>query len=164
MKLLAFGAFSVLTGVGSLALAFSRFDVVGFTFFLMTAAVAFAAFKEMKRWPVRLLPLLFIAVAFASCFSAERSGTAWARSVGATIAAQCTRDRSCPITPAGFAAATPGARVEREVVPMRATLTYWRNGDGLGFRIGARGPLGTTTFVGGVDQALQYKTFNEAGG
>ena len=162
MKLLGFVVFAIATAATAVMVAFSRFDVVGFSFCVLSVALAIGGALMTTRWLLRLVPPLFVVVGLGSCFQVSRLTEAWGESVAASTVARCTRDRVCPVVPDGFTPSPPeGAAME--VAQSRIRMDYQRDDDGRAFRLRVRGPVGSSKWSGGVDQAAVAYSFVAAG-
>lgn len=135
-------------------MSLSRFDVVGFAFFLLAAAMAVVSLKgKSGLFGVRIAPLLGLLAVIGYCGDVNRGAVDDAQAAGPAIAAACKRDGACPAIPAGFV--DVGGAVMQRLRGDRVTLSYHRQDDGRGFRLRAMGPMSSTWWVGGVDEGFR---------
>lgn len=151
--------FAAATGVVAWGMTYCRFDVVGFTLFLVAAALAIAGARQRGASPiVRLLPPLVVLGGLGACFAIKGVVDDEGRVVGAAIVDACTRAGTCPAAPDGFVAETippPFMSARRVVAGGRASIRYTRGADARGFRLRVMGPIDSRWYVGGVGRPLE---------
>jgi hypothetical protein len=135
-------------------MSLSRFDVVGFAFFLLAAAMAVVSLKgKSGLLGVRIAPLLGLLAVIGYCGDVNRGAVDDAQAAGPALVAACQSAGTCPAVPAGFTEVA-GAVLQQQRGG-RVTLSYHRKDDGRSFRLRVTGPLSSTWWVGGVDEAFR---------